>query len=380
MTESPTEILERLYAKAEQALDAPILQDEEILARIEYVARCLTNRACVRLLMACMLGKIHRPDVDPREPYTEIESDSYFSGRTHDEQYITQFINSKRLPCNQTTAFLTPALRNIDYPLTVGTNIVGRPTQLYRETLQVLNDVASGRATAEAVLSDTIRFLCVVRDEKRQRMDTLLADIKGSKGGLSLSSEGIITLIVQHLQCPSASRLPVLVVAAAYTVAKDKIGETAKPLLAHNAADEQTGALGDLEIVLTNDKEVVTSYEMKLKQVTIDDIDRAVTKIASRTPRIDNYIFITTDTISPEVKEYASSLYESLGGVEVVVLDCIGFLRHFLHLFHRVRTQFPDAYQALVLEEPDSAVNQPLKEAFLSLRLVAETQVAGTDK
>ena len=51
----------------------------------------------------------------------------------------------------------------------------------------------------------------------------------------------------------------------------------------------------------------------------------------------------------------------------MVVLDCIGFLRHFLHLFHRIRIEFLDAYQAPVLDEPESAVNQPLKEAFLSL-------------
>ena len=31
------------------------------------------------------------------------------------------------------------------------------------------------------------------------------------------------------------------------------------------------------------------------------------------------------------------------------------------------------AYQELVLKEPESAVRQPLKEAFLSLRLAAES-------
>jgi hypothetical protein len=32
-----------------------------------------------------------------------------------------------------------------------------------------------------------------------------------------------------------------------------------------------------------------------------------------------------------------------------------------------------NAYQVLVLAEPDSAVNQTLKEAFLALRQVAES-------
>ena len=66
-------------------------------------------------------------------------------------------------------------------------------------------------------------------------------------------------------------------------------------------------------------------------------------------------------------------MYEMTGGTEIVVLDCIGFMRHFLHLFHRLRIQFLDSYQSLLLAEPDSAVNQPLKEAFLSLRQAAES-------
>lgn len=67
------------------------------------------------------------------------------------------------------------------------------------------------------------------------------------------------------------------------------------------------------------------------------------------------------------------AVYARTGGIEFVVLDCIGFLRHFLHLFHRLRMQFLEAYQELVLAEDESAVRQPLKEAFLALRIAAES-------
>ena len=66
-------------------------------------------------------------------------------------------------------------------------------------------------------------------------------------------------------------------------------------------------------------------------------------------------------------------MYEKTTGTEIVMLDCLGFVRHFLHLFHRLRIKFLDTYQALLLAEPDSAVSQPLKEAFLSLRQAAES-------
>ena len=61
------------------------------------------------------------------------------------------------------------------------------------------------------------------------------------------------------------------------------------------------------------------------------------------------------------------------GDVEFVVLDCLNFLRHFLHLFHRLRQKYLDAYQELLLAEPESAVSQSLKEAFLALRQNAES-------
>lgn len=53
------------------------------------------------------------------------------------------------------------------------------------------------------------------------------------------------------------------------------------------------------------------------------------------------------------------------------VLDCLGFMRHYLHLFHRRRVAFLDVYQKLVLDQPDSAVGLPLKEVILALRRAA---------
>jgi hypothetical protein len=91
-------------------------------------------------------------------------------------------------------------------------------------------------------------------------------------------------------------------------------------------------------------------------------------KIAGAECRLDNYIFITTDPIDPDVFSYANLKYEETYGIEFSILDYLGFLRHFLHFFHRYREAFLDAYQNLVMSEPVSAVPQTLKEAFLSLR------------
>lgn len=58
---SASEILSTIYQQVELSLEDALIADDEVLARIQYICRCLSNRAGVRLLMACMLGKIEQP-------------------------------------------------------------------------------------------------------------------------------------------------------------------------------------------------------------------------------------------------------------------------------------------------------------------------------
>ncbi len=372
---TPNDQLDRLYRLAETDPEATAVGDANARDKLEYVCHYLGNRACVRLLMSCLLAKIVQPGMDPRKPYTEIGSADSFSGRTYDEAFITAFVRRHRLPCNTTTAFLTPVLRNIRRPLTTKTTLVGRPKELYSKTLELLEAVATGTETADDMFADLLRHLIRMRDERLARMVSLQAGLRAAgPDDLPLSSEAVVELIRQHLACKNTSRLAVLIVTAAYQAVGDRWGEQVKPLHSHNAADEQTGAAGDVEITLVNEERVRTVYEMKQKAVTIDDLDRAVEKAAGLPHRIDNFIFVSSEPADPAVQEHATELYDSTGGTEFAILDCLGFLRHFLHLFHRSRMAFLDAYQQLVLAEPDSAVSLPLKEVFLSLRQQAEAE------
>ena len=348
---SPKEILDIAHKKASDNVNSPIVSDVDIVGRVDFVCRNIQNRAGVRLLLACLLAKIHKPSIDIRKPYTEIGSNDCYSGRTYDEAYVESF-----------SIVLTPDL-----------NLVGRPPKMYQAMLELLTDVQKNRVSAEDLLAEMIRCLLAVKSERQQRMDSLLAALRSTEENIPLSAETIITLIEQHLNCRRSSRLPVLIVAAAYEAASDYLKERVLLLEAHTSADLQTKALGDIQITLIDDNDVVTGYEMKTRRVIKNDIDNALHKIERSGKRIDNYIFITTDTIEVSVQEYAKSLYEKTGGIEIVILDCVGFLRHFLHLFHRLRMQYLEAYQNLDIKEPESSVSQPLKEAFLALRQVAES-------
>jgi DNA adenine methylase len=365
----PADILEHLYKQANGNLSKSFVNSaDDTQKKIEFICRCNANKAPIRFLMSCLLAKIHNPQVDIRKPYTEIEGDDNYSGRFYDERFVELLVHKYKLPCNPTTAYLTPAFRNLDRLLTTDLVLVGRPREVYVFALEILEKVHTNKEDAQNILQEIIRFLLIIKKEDEQRMEQLIADLKQTDI-LPLSSEEIVTLLTQHLNCKHSSRLPVLIVASAYQTVKEQTGEVNKSLEAHNAADKQTGSLGDVEIILTNEDKIVTCYEMKDKRVTKTDVDIALQKLPES--KIDNYIFITTDIIETEVSEYAKSLYEKTG-VEFAVIDCIGFIRHFLHFFHRQRHIFLNIYQSMVLAEPTSAVSQPLKEAFLALRRVAE--------
>lgn len=352
--------------------DSVYIADEQLLEKTMFICRNIKNKAPIRFLLSCLAAKIDKPAVDIRKPYTSIPGEDSFSGRKYDETIVQRIVTEFKLPCNNTTAYLTPAFRNGNEIMRPGLKLEGRPPEVYVDTLDVLNAVYESRLQPEQLLREMYRQLIIVRDQQTRRITELLEALSTTVGGQPLSSEQMITLVEQHLNCPNASRLPTLVVAAAYQSVDKYLGEKVRPLNAHNAADKQTGAFGDVEVTLLNEDNVVTCYEMKDKRVTRHDIDVALPKIAEQGISLDNYIFITTEPVDDEVMQYARSLYNRTG-VEFAILNCIGFLRHFLHLFHRHRVSFLEQYQTLVLAEPDSSVSQPLKEAFLSLRRATET-------
>ena len=345
-------------------------------ARIEkpiYAICRNQNKAPIRYLMSGLVAKIEKPSINLRKPTTALGGDDAYEGRGYDERIVEPYVLKYQLPCNVTTAFLTPSFRTINRPLAREMFANSRPPEPYYQMMDVIEYVELYPEKAENVLLEIIRNLIAIKEENQLKIQSQLELIKAGSEITSLSSEEILNLIVQHLHCKNSSRLPVLIVAAAYRAVSDLIGEHARELLSHQSADKQTGALGDMEITLTTEENTVTCYEMKSKPVLITDIEKSIGKISSYGRHIDNYIFITTEPVDKEVVNYTNGLYREMG-TEVVVLDCIGFLRHFLHFFHRRRTKFLDRYQELVLNEPTSSVSQALKDAFLALRVAAQDQ------
>ena len=322
--------------------------------------------------MACLLAKLHKPSVDIRMPYTEIGGEDCYSGRSYDERYITSFVEKHDLPCNVTTAFLTPAFRNHEIMLSRNATLMGRPRELYEYVLSLLDDVARKKISPQVLLNEIVRKLIIRRDEENSRIDTLLANLKRSDPS-QLNVDAIANIVQQHLSQRHASRLPVLAIHAIYRTIEFNLNERTVPLQPHNAADSQTQSLGDIEVALKDNDQVLTVYEMKSRKLERSDITQALKKVAKSPHGAKQYLFITTQPVSEDVKEHIQHLNDRDLGIEFAALDCIEFVRYFLHLFYQVRLVFLNNYQDLILSEPDSGVRQPLKELFLTLRQAAES-------
>lgn len=370
----PRAILDAAFQLASAQLATSFVTNAEVATHTAALVRS-SVKGPLRVVLSCLLAKEHRPAVDVRKPYSELGGTDSFSGRTYDEGYITKFVDEHRFKVTRTTGFLSPAFRTKNVVLTVSLNLGGSPAALYRAALQLLDAVYSGVETPSLVLAELTRLLVLQRDKAEQELKSKLQSLRSleSESSLSLSSERIVKLIEGQFGIGGASRLPVLLVAAAYQAVGERLGEQPLPLQAHNAADSQTGSLGDVEIRLTNEDKVVTAYEMKLKRVTEGDIDTALVKLTNGA-RVDNYIFITTEPIDAHVALKAERLYSTFG-VEFAILNCIGFIRHFLHFFHRNRIEFLEKYQTLLLAEPENTVSTEQKDYWLTARITAETQI-----
>ncbi|MCU0448936.1 MAG: hypothetical protein MUC97_03695 [Bernardetiaceae bacterium] len=167
---TPAERLEAFYSNALNKISVPFVSNKKLQEKIEFLCRCNANKAPIRFTLSCLLAKIDRPTVDIRKPYTEIEGEGSYSGRYYDEAFVQALVHKYKLPCNPTTAYLTPAFRNIDRTLTPALVFVGRPREIYQYTLEIIDTVYSEQDMAENVLQEFLRFLLIIKQENESRM------------------------------------------------------------------------------------------------------------------------------------------------------------------------------------------------------------------
>jgi DNA adenine methylase len=126
------------------------------------------------------VAKLSDTALDIRKPYTEIGGAGIYSGRHFDETFVAPFAFKHGLPVNPTTSFLTPAFRTNKTVIAPGGQLIGRPKKLYADVVDLITSVHSGAIKAADLLAEIIRWLLIIRAERKQRIETLFASLKGS--------------------------------------------------------------------------------------------------------------------------------------------------------------------------------------------------------
>lgn len=152
-----------------------------------------------------------------------------------------------------------------------------------------------------------------------------------------------------------ASRLPVLALYAIYTVLLDELsrfsGKKLKPLEAHSAADAQTGAIGDIEII-DGDGNAFEAIEVKHGlPITTAMVDSAKQKI--RGSLVDRYYILTTHSQHEPSEDVLREVenVKKLLGCQLIVNGVIPSIKYYLRMLTNPGAVLPAYVRRLEKDE-----------------------------
>ena len=106
---------EKLHKKAAKRKNSFV--EARIGQTLYDICRNPRVKAPIRYLMSGLVAKIEKPHINLRKPTTALGGNDAYEGRGYDERIVEPYVLKYQLPCNATTAFLTPSFRTINRPL-----------------------------------------------------------------------------------------------------------------------------------------------------------------------------------------------------------------------------------------------------------------------
>lgn len=248
------------------------------------------GKAFEAVILTSLTKKIVFPEQDIRLHLIRLGENRGYSGRSLDTNVTTPFLRQHYFEFMKGgTGWLTKSFaQGQAYTL----NYFGaiRPENAKHAFLQIIDDIQTG-VNPNAIMQLMLRLMIQRREDSR----IALSEPE------NLPIRDIIDYLDRHFThdygAAGASRLPVLAIYAACQVILDEVSRyrhcTLNPLESHTAADERTGAIGDIEIVGHNGK-VFEAVEIKHGQaITVEMIRNAFEKFEN-IKELDRYYLLTT--------------------------------------------------------------------------------------
>lgn len=317
-------------------------------------------------IVTCLAIKVAFPAADIRYHQVQIQHltsrPAGFNFRGVSETVVYPWLNDNAFEGAksgwQTRTFERPKPYMLNYDENIGV--------IKKSFLEIFDEIEEKNELAEEALAFIIHLQLILRESKKIVM--------------SLPRTNDILLIVnlfrQHFFYPykassGASRLPVLALYAIYSVLVEQLdrykGMELKLLEEHSAADSQTGALGDIEVVNTETSQVYEAIEVK-HNIALNDriVSDAAKKIMNKA--VDRYYILTThSSCEPDVdlnKKIIS--IKAMYNCQLIANGVIPSLKYYLRLLSDPSKVFPKYVELL---ESDKTIKHEHREVWNTLAI-----------
>ena len=328
---------------------------EEISRLSQKAASGFTN------IITCLAIKAALPGVDMRYHQVQIQDRTSrpagFNFRGPSEKVVYPWLSKNRFEGAksgwQTRTFERPKPYMLDYDENIG--------DIKSAFLTTFDEVEENGGSASTALALLVHLQLVLREAKNIE--------------LSLPRTKDIQLIVKvfrdHFFHPynaskGASRLPVLALYAIYSVLIEQLGRydgmALKPLEEHSAADSQTGAVGDIEIINLSTNEVFEAIEVK-HNIPLDEriIEDAARKIMNKT--VDRYYILTTHNSCEPDDDLNNKILniKAMYNFQLIANGVMPSLKYYLRLLADPSSVFPRYVELLAV---DKAIKHEHREVW----------------
>jgi DNA (cytosine-5)-methyltransferase 1 len=317
-------------------------------------------------IITCLAIKSALPDVDMRFHQVQIQTKTNrpagFNFRGVSEKIIYPWLSANTFEGAksgwQTRTFERPKPYMLSYDENIGA--------IKDSFLATFDEIEEKMQSAEEALAYILHLQLVLRESKKITMS------QPRTKDIHL----IVRLFKSHFFHPykasnGASRLPVLALYAIYSSLIEQLdryhGKELKSLEEHSAADSQTGAIGDIEVVDSTSGAVFEAIEVKhniaLNERIITDAAKKIMNTA-----VDRYYILTTHAnCEPDDELYKKiSAIKNTYSCQLIANGVIPSLQYYLRLLSDPSAVFGKYVKLL---ETDKAIKHEHREVWNQLAI-----------
>jgi len=348
-TSRPKDLDERVIAKLDAALeiadeyfqtkkeDSPSFAVDnlsvELINALELMAKYCEKASggYANLITSLSIKAALEDNVDIRYHQVQIQNQTErpagFNFRGVSETIIYSWMMSHEFSCArsgwQTRTFERPKPYILDYDENIGT--IKEPFLICYDQIE----------THKQSALYSLAFLLWRRLQLREATKIILA-VPNISDVMQITNLLETHFFYKYKDSKGASRLPVLALYSIYSVLISELSrydsKKLKPLEAHSAADAQTGAIGDIEVV-SADETVFEAVEIKHDLPITRAIVEAV-KQKIRGSQVDRYYIFTTHSQHEPGREVQEEveIVKQLLGCQLIVGGVIPTIKYYLRL------------------------------------------------